>query len=215
MTHEDWEAATAPKIRGTWNLHTAFADSNLDFFVLFSSISGIVGNPGQANYASANTFLDAFVQFRHGKGLSASVLDVGVMDNVGYVSQNQAVMEHLKARAAYLLQEQALLDSLELAIKRSSPQVDIHTDGYFNKSQLGIGFRMTQPISSPENRAIWKQDIRMSVYHNLEVTPAAADADKTSSAPDNDILKDLLTAATNNPDILTQESSIAVISKQG
>ena len=212
MAYEDWEAAAAPKIRGTWNLHMAFADHSLDFFILFSSISGTVGNPGQANYASANTFLDSFVQFRHGKGLSASVLDVGAMGDVGYVSQNQAVMEQLKARIGYVLQEQDLLDSLELAIKRSRPRAEVHTDGYLNESQLGIGLRMTQPILSPENRAVWKRDVRMSIYRNLEVA-ADADEDKTSSAPGSDNLKGFLTAAADNPHMLTQESSVVVISQ--
>jgi hypothetical protein len=52
---------------------------------------------------------------------------------------------------------------------------------------------MSQPIMSPGNRAIWKQDVRISLYRNLEV--AAADDDKTSSSPGNDNLKDFLTAA--------------------
>ena len=211
MSYEDWEAAATPKVQGTWNLHTAFADHSLDFLVLFSSISGTVGNPGQANYASANTFLDAFVQFRHHNGLSASVLDVGVMGDVGYVSQNQATMEHFKAKAFYVLQEQDLLDSLELAIKRSHPQVEAHSDGYSNESQIGIGFRMTQPMLSPGNRAIWRRDIRMSLYRNLEAT--SDDGDKSSTASGKDTLKDLLAAAANDPHVLTQESSVAIISQ--
>jgi hypothetical protein len=213
MTYEDWSATLAPKIQGTWNLHTAFAESDLDFFVLFSSISGIAGNPGQANYASANTFLDAFVQFRHGRSLPASVLDVGVMGDVGYVSQNQAVMENFKAKAFHVLQEQDLLDSLELAISRSRPRPETNAqtkNGYFNESQLGIGFRMTQPIASDGNRAVWKHDARMSVYRNLEIS--ADDDEKTSGAAD-DVLRDLLAAAANSPNVLSQESSVALISE--
>ncbi len=66
MTIEDWNAAVDPKVKGTWNLHheSVSAAADLDFFVLFSSISGIIGQPGQGNYASANTFLDAFAQYR-------------------------------------------------------------------------------------------------------------------------------------------------------
>lgn len=64
MNIEDWNPVTRPKVHGTWNLHNATLASgcNLDFLLLFSSLSGIVGQVGQANYASANTFLDAFVQ---------------------------------------------------------------------------------------------------------------------------------------------------------
>ena len=212
MAYEDWEAAAAPKIQGTCNLDTAFADHSLDFFVLFSSISGIVGNPGQANYAAANTFLDSFVQYRHSKGLSASVLDIGAMGDVGYLSQKQSIQEQLKARIGYVLKEQDLLDSLELAIKNSRPEADFHTDSYTNRSQLGIGFRMTQPILSPENRTVWKRDVRMSIYRNSNVSGVAED-DTTTSAPGNDNLKSFLAAATTNPQLLMQESSAVVISQ--
>ena len=58
MTHEAWTAANDSKLRGTWNLHNVCISKgiDLDFFVLFSSISGLFGNPGQANYAAATPF---------------------------------------------------------------------------------------------------------------------------------------------------------------
>ena len=215
MAYEDWEAATTPKIQGTWNLHTVFATHSLDFFILFSSISGLVGNPGQANYASANTFLDAFVQFRHNRGLPASVLDVGAMSEVGYLSQNLTIMAQLHARIGYVLQEQDLLDAIELAIKRSSPRqvADIHTNGYVNESQIGIGLRITEPVSSPDNRAVWKRDIRMALYRNLEATAHNAADENISSAGGNDTLKRLLTTATDSPHMLTDDTSVAVITQ--
>ena len=63
MSLGEWEKAVSPKVQGTWNLHdeTLAAGVQLDFFVLFSSMSGTFGQAGQANYAGANTFLDAFV----------------------------------------------------------------------------------------------------------------------------------------------------------
>ena len=62
MDADTWAQAVGPKIDGTWNLHRHLP-ANLDFFVLFSSMAGLFGYFGQANYASANTFLDAFVQY--------------------------------------------------------------------------------------------------------------------------------------------------------
>jgi NAD(P)-dependent dehydrogenase (short-subunit alcohol dehydrogenase family) len=63
MTFDDSTAASEPKVRGTWLLHDAVLANgvNVDFFLVFSSLSGTLGTPGQANYAGANTFLDAFV----------------------------------------------------------------------------------------------------------------------------------------------------------
>ncbi|KAK2831972.1 Type I Iterative PKS, partial [Arthroderma sp. PD_2] len=65
MNWNDWQAAISPKVQGTWHLHnqSIAAGAELDFFVLFSSISNLIGNVGQSNYASANSFLDAFAQY--------------------------------------------------------------------------------------------------------------------------------------------------------
>jgi hypothetical protein len=78
MSLFDWKTATAPKVEGTWNLHNATlsAGIDLDFCVLFSSMSGVTGQAGQANYAGANTFLDSFVQYRTHLGLAAASIDM-------------------------------------------------------------------------------------------------------------------------------------------
>src|SRR5204863_10185632 len=55
----------APKVTGTFNLDEASKDVELDFFVLFSSIAGAMGNPGQADYAVANGFMDQFAAYRN------------------------------------------------------------------------------------------------------------------------------------------------------
>jgi amino acid adenylation domain-containing protein len=64
-TEAAFRAVLAPKIAGTRILDTATADLDLDFFVLFSSGAGIFGNPGQADYATANAWQGAFAQQRH------------------------------------------------------------------------------------------------------------------------------------------------------
>ncbi|KAL6229885.1 polyketide synthase [Aspergillus navahoensis] len=67
MTIDKRNETRAPKVKGTWNLHNEAQSRNIDFFMLFSSLSRIVGQPGQTGYAIANTFLDAFVKFRTSK----------------------------------------------------------------------------------------------------------------------------------------------------
>ncbi len=63
----DFSAVLAPKVTGTLNLDQASQDIELDFFVLFSSIAGAMGNPGQADYAAANGFMDQFAAYRNGQ----------------------------------------------------------------------------------------------------------------------------------------------------
>jgi natural product biosynthesis luciferase-like monooxygenase protein len=73
----------APKLAGTWNLHTQLAARRLDFFVGFSSLVSIMGSPGQASYAAANAFLDGFAARRRGEGLAATTVSWGPWAGAG------------------------------------------------------------------------------------------------------------------------------------
>lgn len=91
MTREEYQGAVDAKVTGTWNLHNVAQEvlkKPLEFFTMLSSISGVVGNKGQANYAAANTFLDAFASFRHSMGLRANSVNLGMVEGIGYVAQN-------------------------------------------------------------------------------------------------------------------------------
>ena len=222
MTFDQWQTALLPKVKGTWNLHEALLAQKqpLDFFFLFSSVSGIGGQWGQANYASGNTFLDAFVQYRHSLGLPASVLDIGAMEDVGYLSQNSSILEALRATSLHTLHEQDLLDSLQLMIDRSNPPQHtrvpatashpMKTASYINPSQVAIGVRSTLPLSAPNNRTIWKKDPRMAVYRNLE-TLGAGNAGPSSN---EEGLKQFLRDASKNPALLDLPESIAFLAKE-
>ena len=163
MTFSEWEQCVQPKVQGTWNLHHATSSATLDFFLLFSSICGLSGQWGQANYNSANTFLDAFVNYRHDLDLPASVVDIGFMGSVGIAVENKALVEKLTAGGYYFLGEKDLVDALTIAIAYSRPG----NDPFMNKSQLGLGLRSTKPITDPSTRVVWKKDARMVLSHQL------------------------------------------------
>lgn len=191
MTFEDWMAAVEPKVHGTWNLHNVTTSASLDFFVLFSSYSSMVGHWGQANYSAANTFLDAFVSYRHQNGLVASVVDIGIMGDVGFVAENPEVFRRMERTGVRILREQDLLDALVLALESSGSAQETGARKYKNPGQVLLGLNTTNPISSPNSRVSWKRDARMSIYHNLDrsSTEASTDSKTIGGTP----LKTLLT----------------------
>lgn len=94
MTVEDWQRPLQTKLYGTRNLDEAFHSSSLDFFIMLSSLSGIVGTRGQANYAAGNAYQDAFAQCNGTSETAYIALDMGMIEDStayqGKVGQTRA-----------------------------------------------------------------------------------------------------------------------------
>lgn len=95
MTFDQWQGAANPKIKGTWNLHRHVL-RDVDFFILLSSVSGVIGNPGQANYAAGNTYEDALAHHRRRQGLAATSLNLGLVIDPNDFSSTAAAEDYLK-----------------------------------------------------------------------------------------------------------------------
>ena len=89
QTWERFEQVLGPKILGAWHLHRATMNRDLDMFVLFSSRVGVMGNPGQANHAAANAFLDQLAGHRRALGLAGQAIAWGAWSEIGEAAEQR------------------------------------------------------------------------------------------------------------------------------
>lgn len=120
QTWEAFEAVYAAKVYGTLHLHTYSQD--LDLFVTFSSIAASLGNPGQANYAAANAFMDALCEHRRQQGLPALSIAWGPWAEVGMAAD---LGERLARSGLLLLEARLGLSALEQLLSTDKAQATV------------------------------------------------------------------------------------------
>ncbi|KAH9894722.1 ketoacyl-synt-domain-containing protein [Xylariomycetidae sp. FL2044] len=118
MDVEAFNAAVAPKARGALSLHNALQGIDLDFFVMTSSISAVLGNTGQNNYSAANSCLDALALHRNVLGLAGSSLVLPMVLDVGVVAEHDsdALETSLMRKGMYGIDEEEMLRGFEVAM---------------------------------------------------------------------------------------------------
>lgn len=118
MSNEGWQTSVKPKWAGAWNLHHALESAKEDpaFFLLTSSMIGIVGVATESNYCAANAFLDAFAYWRRTQSKAAISIGLGMVSEVGYLHENPKIESLLLRRGIQPLNEEEFLQVVDLAI---------------------------------------------------------------------------------------------------
>ncbi|KAF2158340.1 hypothetical protein M409DRAFT_71690 [Zasmidium cellare ATCC 36951] len=191
MTYEQWTAALAPKVAGTWNLHD-FLPSDMDFFVALSSIAGMSGHEAQANYTAACTFQDAFAHYRRSRGQAGYSINVGVVGDAGFVSETPAALTIMQRQGFTTITVAELLATLDYVLSSSGAE-----------SQASIGL-------IPEvgkNKAEWLIQRRLA---HLVQNSASANASSDDSGGDADLLDQIKRAKTAQEALEAVKSAVLV-----
>jgi len=138
----------APKILGALHLDELTRDAELELFVLFGSAAGLLGAPGQGNYAAANAFLDALAHRRRAEGLAALCVDWGAFAEVG-LAAGESLAARLASRGLGSLRPADGLAALERLLVAGATQaavLPIDVRQWVEFYPAAAGSRMLAPL---------------------------------------------------------------------
>jgi hybrid polyketide synthase/nonribosomal peptide synthetase ACE1 len=192
MSSDTMLQALRPKIDGSYNLDQAFYNVNLDFFVLFSSISSVIGTSGQSNYTAANGYMNGLARQRRRRGLAASAIDIGLILGIGLAEgAGQHVVDSLQKYAITPLCEPdvrlAFAESIRFGYSNSKDK----DPGTMPAAVMTSGLRT---ITSDETDIVWHKNPMFShLVMNANSNDSAGDKsrNKTAALP----IKDQISAA--------------------
>lgn len=185
---EDFQTVLRPKIVGTLNLDRLFSEKStdllpgdtakgLDFFVAFSSLMAVTGNPGQAPYGAGNCFLKAVTKSRHDRGLAGSSMDIGRVSGVGYIEREltRESQERLKQQSGTIpLSEPDLHQLFAEAVIAGRPNSGVADPGLI----AGIGIQ----LGEKSDGTFWAKNPRLAMMIREAGTRTSADGDVGSSS---------------------------------
>jgi myxalamid-type polyketide synthase MxaE and MxaD len=189
-----------PKVIGSWLLHQHLRDQPLDFFVLFSSVGALLGQPGQGNYAAANSFLDTLAHYRHSQGLPALSINWGAWDGLGFAitSGGRRVIQHLADQGIGGFSVEQGLQVLELLLHAGTVQAAVLPIDWQQFRAAGTQLALLADLAKEQNietapvarsvrdtlvalnaearRAVMEDHLRSILAHILRLAPARIQA---------------------------------------
>jgi KR domain len=165
LTFDKYAACVSPKMNGAVSLHNALGQTPLDFFLMTSSISAVLGNPGQTNYCAANSFLDTLALYRRQRGLAASSIALPMVLDVGVVAENADIETSLGRKGMYGIDEREMLQAFEAGMLYSRFHGS-DPDTATSEGQIILGlepaYLATAMSSADTTDAYWSNDARLA-----------------------------------------------------
>ncbi|KAL7940875.1 polyketide synthase [Trichoderma barbatum] len=195
MTLEDFEVALRPKVKGTQNLDELFHSTPLDFFICFSSLTCVMGNPGQSNYAAANM------------GVAASIIDIAFLLGVGFVDRN---LEQISEPEFHGVFAEAIVAEEANAPWYSNPRFATYTQSSQSRAFHPDVIDHTTPLSCGASLA----DICQDALVLLPPTLISSTKTNTPAADAAPAIKNDLLGSANIKRLKTEDNAISKATSQ-
>jgi NADPH:quinone reductase-like Zn-dependent oxidoreductase/acyl carrier protein len=192
MSWQQFTNVVHPKVLGAWNLHELTQDSPLDFFILFSSATALLGSPGQGNHVAANVFLDALAHYRHSIGKPGLSINWGIWSDIGSAAERNADKE-MQLKGINAIAPQDGIDLFAKLLWSDAPQVGVLPINWSQflqqiNSSFFADFVETRYIASPyitslqnakpsERRHLLETHLRTQISQILGFQPDEIDAE--------------------------------------
>ncbi|KAL3477706.1 lovastatin nonaketide synthase [Aspergillus californicus] len=174
-----------PKVHGIVYLDEAFHGSSLDFFIAFSSLGSVYGNPGQSIYHAANMFMASLIEKRRLRGQVGSVIDIGMISDVGYVAQrtreDAGIEEHLREQFYMPLAETEFHELFLQAVLAGHPRS--------SNSTLIMGIQHFVDDPNALKRPQWYENPRFS---HMIIPPGSSEGPSSTSSNSPRLWRDRL-----------------------
>ena len=174
-THADFEKTLRPKVDGTVYLDDTFGTTDLDFFIVFSSLAAVSGNVGQSAYAAANAFMCSLIAGRRTRGLAGSAINMPGIIGLGYLNRASTKLDHLKKIGYVNISEWEFYQFLSEAIVAGRPNSG-------KNPEITAGLHRSDVERVGDDAPLWYRNPRFHPLRRIAVGGAIADGEESDAS---------------------------------